>query len=227
LPCLDHLRDLWPGNAEIQITWADIAISAGAASPAVLDAITVAEQAGAHPYWAGYHRLRALGALDRRTDLVAQTAALTAAGGDLDPLLRLVREWRESGKAEVAFALLEGLRQSRPDHGPAAQAWADLAISKGLHGTAVATALDCALAGGHDPYWTRYHRLRLWLAQGQSWLALDECRAIRALGGSPDPFLYVIAQTRGLDNEARRALEQAVQAAEPVADAPSLALNGS
>ncbi|MFZ1468674.1 MAG: stealth conserved region 3 domain-containing protein [Paracoccaceae bacterium] len=220
LDLLGRLCVLWPQEAELQINWADQAIGLGGEAAPITAALDAAAQAGADPFWVGYHRLRLRHLSGRQDGLADLVARITQTEGQVEALLRLGRDWREGGNARLALALHDGLRQIRPGHGPAAMAWADLALGLGDTGSAVEDALDLALDraqnGAGDVYWTRYHRLRLFLAQDRASVAELECSAIAALGGRTDPFRYLIDQADLLSPATRDGLMRALEGGGPL-----------
>lgn len=211
LDLLDAIRAVWPAEGELHVNWADQALAAGRSDAVVLQALDAALQGGADPFWTGYHRLRAFGALGLRDAIAPLAADLARSEGQTEALLHLGRDWRQAGAMETALALHEGLRRAQPGHGPAAMAWADLALSLGQKDEAVTAALDTALAqaltGQGDVYWTRYHRLRLFLGQANAAGAAAECRILAATGGDAAPFLHLIGQADHLSDETRDGLE--------------------
>ena len=211
LDLLDVIRGFWPDEGELHVNWADQALTAGRSDAAVLQALDAALQGGADPFWTGYHRLRAFGALGLRDAIAPLAAELARSEGQTEALLRLGSDWRQAGATEAALALHEGLRRAQPGHGPVAMAWADLALGQNQSGVAVQEALDTALAqalaGRGDVYWTRYHRLRLFLAQANAAGAAAECRILAATGSDAAPFLHLIGQADHLPDETRDALE--------------------
>ncbi|GLS85168.1 hypothetical protein GCM10010873_01410 [Cypionkella aquatica] len=116
-------------------------INLGRRDASVTAALTAASAAGADPFWVGYHRLRLLRLAGQEAQIAALVAEIVQTGAHVESLLRLGREWRESGHAPMSLQLHVGLRSVRPLHGPTAMAWADLALGLGETGEDIEAAL--------------------------------------------------------------------------------------